>query len=214
MKLHSLPIIVLVVLFLMAAAGTWLWWSPTNSGESFRALLNVAANLLLIGVTWEYVLISRATLQHYENQAAERSKSRPAFSLRVDYDTHEKIGDLAGSFKQVPSVYLDAWNLGSSPFKVTRIQFPSSGEMFHIRPDKLVRENEVGSVKVTQALISSVIEHCDWSLSKVTDRDVVINATVTVITGKGPRLESLALPARIRISDDTIGVNVDPVSES
>jgi hypothetical protein len=151
-------IFVLLVLAYLAGSAAFNWWpwpSKTIDPSPRISLLGFLANIVLLAITWVYVITTRDQLDDARKRAKEEDAVRVALSVRVSVPCTEdvKLGIGEGKYKEGPPIYLDVWNFGRPTFMVMEIDISVGSSADGLRPQRLVPEGQVASVAVTHMLM-------------------------------------------------------------
>jgi hypothetical protein len=158
--------VALSILALTAPFGRGVW---SQIPADFRLpLLGFFSNLVLVGVTWAYVLITRDQLR--ELRTAREPKA--VLNARVPQINVEDIryGRGHNQFRSGPPIYLDVWNVSGPTIMVTQVTVrvkdarPKERVRFApLQPQRLVESDKVASINVgyhLMHLVSPESEEC------------------------------------------------------
>jgi hypothetical protein len=150
---------VLWTLAYLASASVFSWspWSAKTIDAALRiSLLGFLATLVLLAITWVYVLTTRDQLAEARKRAKEEDAVQVMLSVRVPAYGREtaKLGIGEGLFKEGPPIYLDVWNFGRPAFMVMEVQVAvGQGNIESLRPQELVSGGQIVSIPVTHILM-------------------------------------------------------------
>lgn len=121
-------------------------------------LLGFFANLVLVGITWVYVLITREQLR--EIQAAHDPRAVLHVRVPNPYEEDIKFGKGGGVFRSGPPIYLEVWNVGGPTIMVTRVAVTEKDSQYKgdLTPQVVVDSGKLGSVNVAYAVMRLVAE--------------------------------------------------------
>ena len=159
MKLRAaIPITAFValclVLSLTAPFGCWPW--SHVPGDFRLPLLGFITNLVLVAVTWIYVLITREQLR--ELQAAREPNA--VLHVRIPGRGLQdiKYGRGHDQFRDGSPIYLDVWNVGGPTIMVLRVSISLKDDSHKevLEPQVLVESGKVAPLNISHPLMRLV----------------------------------------------------------
>jgi hypothetical protein len=149
-----LALLALFALALLAPFGMWPW---SHGPADFRVpLLSFFVSLVLVAVTWRYVIITRDQL--IELRSAQEPQA--ALSVRIPPPESQDINYGRGNnqFRKGPPIFLDVWNVGGPTIMVTRVTVkvnccPGDGSL---TPQVIVESGKVASVNVAYEVVRTI----------------------------------------------------------
>jgi hypothetical protein len=160
MKIPTVLLIVVIAAFSALALTAPFGYGWFRVPAEFRiALLGFFANLMLVGVTWVYVLITRDQLR--ELQSTREPKA--VLNVRVPQtgidDVHYGKGN--HEYRSGSPIYLDIWNVSGPSIMVTQI-FTKVNDSQRadrpLRPQVLVEPGKLTSINVAYEVFTLLSE--------------------------------------------------------
>jgi hypothetical protein len=158
MRLQTAILILALLAFsalaLLAPFGIWPW---SHVLADFRVpLLGFFASLVLVAVTWRYVIITRDQLIELRSAGEPQA----TLNIRVPFPESQDVNYGRGNdqFRKGPPIFLDVWNVGGPTIMVTRVTVrvngcPSDGSL---TPQLLVESGKVASINVAYEVIRTI----------------------------------------------------------
>jgi hypothetical protein len=150
-----------LVLALTAPFGRGVW---SQIPPDFRLpLLGFFANLVLLGVTWAYVLITREQLRELQTAREPRAVLKLRVPEAFDVERYIKYGRGDRRYRSGPPLYLDVWNVSGPTIMVMEVTVSVNDtpdkeglRIAPLAPQLLVESGKVVSINVAYQLMFRV----------------------------------------------------------
>src|SRR5260370_361088 len=146
----TVPLLVFLIFCVLASlTAPFSRWPWSHIPSDFRMpLLGFLANLVLVGVTWVYVLVTHEQLRELQSGR----EPNVVLNTRVpEWEADQKkYGRGNNQYREGPPIYLDVWNFGAPTIMVTRVFVTVAGNERQelLLPQVLVEKGKVAPINV------------------------------------------------------------------
>jgi hypothetical protein len=196
-----------LVVSLAAPFGRWPWsLLPADFRLPFLAF---ATNLVLVAVTWIYVLITREQLREIQAEREPLAVLHPRIPNACVEDI--KYGKGHGEYREGPPIFLDVWNVSGPTIMVLRVALSVTDceDREVLEPQVLVESGKVASINVAYKLMNILSAKNAEDVINFADKTRAITTfVVEYFSLKGTRSVQSKYEFLFRVSDTYINTKI------